>query len=146
MVGEALDLSAPPDSKVNFVMDKNPSIQSGVDLLFDWSKSEDCALDASMRLKLGSLSWEDSAACPGIQAADLLADSWHAWFHKGDAGLAGERRVALHYLLEGHRRELGIMKARGLNLTLEQSITKEEDFDLIRNSKSPRELQQARAN
>src|SRR5690242_8355239 len=140
MVGEALDLAVPPDSTVNFVMDENRTLQASIGLLFEWSKSDECGLNAEMKSKLGSLTWADSARHPGIQAADLLADAWHAWFHKGDLGLQGERRVALHSLLKGHRRELGIMTSRGLKLTVEQSITKSEDTDLIRAQRSPKEI------
>ncbi len=138
MIGEGLDLAKPPDSVVHFKMDENPQLQPNIDMLFEWTKGPECALRDDLKRKMGELTWGKSHEHPGIQAADLLADVWHAWLHKG-TGLTGERLTALYELIRNHRRDMGVIRQRGLKHIVDNSLTL-DDLDLVRAAKSPKDM------
>ena len=133
MVGEALQEARPADCKVHFVMDEQKVVLPGIQQVYARTRVVE-KIPEPLRRKIGDVTSGLSHEHEGIQAADLLAYCWHGWYQRRK--VQGERVRALYELLDKHRREMGLIKRRGIEKIMDDTL-RPEDREILRGMDKP---------
>ena len=134
MVGEALEEARSADCIVHFVMDEQKVLLPGIQQTFERTKKAR-QLPEALRRKVGELTPGLSHEHEGIQAADLLAYCWHGWYQRRQ--VRGERVQTLFDLLSKHRREMGLIKRRGIERVMTETLENPEDLEILKGMDKP---------